>query len=187
MEGVQSGSQDAAWELIEIYGPHVRRVVSRKLDGRIRSKFDSTDFVQAVWASFFRPSSQPREFDHPKALVAYLAKMARNKVVEEMRRRFETEKYDVTKEKPIGGADDCPSAQDVRQATPSQEAIAREQWERLLANQTEQHRQVVQLRFEGCTFTEIAEQLDIHERTARKVIHRMLSRVEGDSPSSGSA
>jgi RNA polymerase sigma factor (sigma-70 family) len=184
MEGVRSGSQDAAWELIEIYGPHIQRVVSRKLDRRLRSKFDSHDFVQAVWASFFRPSSRPREFEHPKALVAYLGNMARNKVVEEMRRRFDTAKYDVTKEQPLTESDDSPPPQDVRQPTPSQVAIAREQWEHMLDGQPKHYQQIVQLRFEGSTFAEIAEELGIHERTARKVIQKMLLRTRGSSTNS---
>jgi Fic family protein len=46
--------------------------------------------------------------------------------------------------------------------------------------------QVVALRFEGNTFEEIAEQLDIDEKTARRVIRRLreTSQLPGDKPRS---
>lgn len=45
---VREGSEDAAWQLVERYGGHIRRTVRRALDPRLRSKFDSLDFVQSV-------------------------------------------------------------------------------------------------------------------------------------------
>ena len=52
MEQLRLGDQDAAWTIIEIYGPHIKRVVRRDMHDKLRSKYDSADFVQAVWASF---------------------------------------------------------------------------------------------------------------------------------------
>ncbi len=86
MDEVRQGSQDAAWTLLETYGPHVHRVVRRMLSAELRSKFDSVDFVQSVWLSFFANRSQVCDFAQPEQLVAYLAAMARNKVVTEVRR-----------------------------------------------------------------------------------------------------
>ena len=53
MQRVHQGDEDAAWELLDEYGPHVINVVRRVLTSRMRSKADSTDFAQSVWASFF--------------------------------------------------------------------------------------------------------------------------------------
>src|SRR5205085_6558387 len=87
---LREGSEDAAWQLIELYGPHIHRVVRRTLDRRLRGKFDSVDFVQAVWASFFREPAQILEFQSPKQIVRYLATAAEFKVTDEMRRRLST-------------------------------------------------------------------------------------------------
>src|SRR5262245_26982587 len=83
---VKAGSSDAAWELIDRYGSHVQRVVRRLLNRRLRPQFDSVDFVQAVWASFFNDPAQIHSFKSPDSIIGYLARMARNKVIEENRR-----------------------------------------------------------------------------------------------------
>ena len=36
---VEAGSQDAAWELIEKYGPHVKAVVRSRMNRRMRRDF----------------------------------------------------------------------------------------------------------------------------------------------------
>ncbi|MCA9151905.1 MAG: hypothetical protein KDA92_21530, partial [Planctomycetales bacterium] len=50
LEQVRQGSDEAAWDLVETYGPHVLRTIRRTLSREIRGKFDSDDFAQAVWA-----------------------------------------------------------------------------------------------------------------------------------------
>ena len=67
----------------------------------------------------------------------------------------------------------CPNAD----PTPSAVAIARERWHQLVDNQPETVRRIVELRFMGATFPEIAEQLNIHERTARKAIERLVGEA----------
>src|SRR5688572_23874581 len=62
MQCVREGSADATKELLDRYGPHVLRVVRRKLNRKLRPKFDSVDFVQDVWASFFT-TPQQLQFD----------------------------------------------------------------------------------------------------------------------------
>jgi len=175
MERVHDGSQDAAWQLLEKYGPHVKRYVRRSLNQEMRSKFDSLDFAQVVWASFFREPDRFRRLDSPTALLAYLASLARNKVVGETRRRMMSIKNGVHHEVGFGEMDDelavrCSNPD----PTPSAVAIARERWHQLVDDQPESVRRIVELRFMGATFPEIAEQLNIDERTARKAIKRLV-------------
>ena len=87
---VREGSEDAAWELVDQYGEAIRRAVRRALNERLRSKFDSLDFVQIVWNSLFRVRDKLDRFDRPEELTAYLVTMARNKVGMEVRRRLMT-------------------------------------------------------------------------------------------------
>lgn len=51
---IKEGDDTAAWELVEHYGEDIRNAVRRSLNRRLRPKFDSLDFVQLVWSSFFR-------------------------------------------------------------------------------------------------------------------------------------
>ena len=168
----QSGDNDACRRLLEVYGPHVVRAVRRNLDRSIRSKFDSADFAQAVWASFFTRPTQADQFDSPESLVGYLAAMAKNKVVDEHRRRLGALKYDVSREEPLRPDEN----QGLRspQPTPSQVAVAGELWERLITGQPPHHQAILRLRREGLTNDEIAERLGLSEKTVRRLMKRLF-------------
>jgi RNA polymerase sigma-70 factor (ECF subfamily) len=177
LERVRQGSEEAAWDLIEVYGPHILRVVRRKLNARMRPKFDSTDFVQAVWASFFTSRSQILRFNQPEELIAFLAAMARNKVITEVRRRLIHEKYNIINEEPLHDSTlPAPTNPHGHQPTPSQVAVARERWQRMVAGQSPQHRKILYMRYMGETYEEIAEKLGMHERTVRKIVEQALSQ-----------
>jgi RNA polymerase sigma factor (sigma-70 family) len=173
---IREGSEDAVWRLIEIYGPHIRRVVRRHLDRRLRSRFDSIDFVQAVWASFFREPIQARSFSSPDEIIGYLANTARNKVVDESRRNLSA-KYDVRKERSFhdkrNETDDIATAE----PGPHEVAIVREAWKRLMEQQPACHREIVRLRLAGSSDSDIAARLDIHERSVRKIVDRILEQL----------
>lgn len=180
VDQVKLGSTEAAWELVERYGSHVQRVVRRTLDHRLRSQFDSIDFTQAVWASFFREPAQLLSFDNPRAIIGYLAKMAKNKVISENRRRLGAQKRDVRRQKSLDGEAGGSEFVD-RNPRPSQVAVARERWNRLVENQPERYREVVRLRLMGFTDVEIARQLQIDERTVRKIVDRLLQADNDDN------
>jgi hypothetical protein len=57
-------------------------------------------------------------------------------------------------------------------------AIFRERWDRLVSGQSSSVRRIVEMRFAGATYNEIADELHIHERTARKAIEKL---VQGQS------
>jgi RNA polymerase sigma factor (sigma-70 family) len=174
MQRVKAGSPNAAAELLETFGPQLIRVVRRHLSPRLRAKFDSADFVQAVWGSFFANSDRLQAFEKPEELAAFLTTLARNKVVDEFRRRLQSRKWNVMLETPIAPRSDGePTLASSREPSPSQVAIAREQWNFLLAGQPTHHQRIVQLRYAGATYREIAEELGIDERTARRVIDRL--------------
>lgn len=175
MERLQQGSQDAAWELIGVYGPHVQRFVRRTLTQDLRSKFDSIDFAQIVWASFFRAPDRIRQMETPQQLMAYLAAMARNKVIDESRRRLDSQKHNVRLEVSVERMD-AAAAQGLRShdPSPSSVAVARERWDRLVVNQPADVRQILELRFQGGTYDEIARQMQLNERTVRRVIAKLI-------------
>ena len=129
-------------------------------------------------ASFFRHPSRVVGFDEPDQLIRYLVQVAKHKVIQEYRRRLQSQKYDVTKEQSLNdsraGAVISPMSVD----TPSEIAIARERWANLMNNQSERNRQIVRMRISGATYQEIADKLDINERTARRVVEDLLQSEE---------
>jgi RNA polymerase sigma-70 factor (ECF subfamily) len=176
LQRIRDGSQEAVVELVEDYGPLVLRVVRRRLHPKLRPKFDSLDFVQSVWASFFADTSRLGNFSTKEALVEYLMRMAHNKTVDEFRKRLQTAKYTVNREVALddGTVAERADPSVPRVPTPSHRAIAHETWDRLLRGQPPIYREILKLRWQGATFDEIAATLQISERTARRVINRLL-------------
>lgn len=184
MERLRNGSQQAAWEFVEAYEGPVQRVIRRALNDQLRPQFDSIDFVQVVWASLFRKPERLAEFDEPEELLAFLAAVAKHKVLSETRKR-RTAKYDVGREKQISSHEESDGNLHKRVETPSALAMANERLEALLAGQSVTVRSVVELRLHGCSYVEIAQALQIHERTARKAIGRLAPQTD-DSPQGSS-
>jgi hypothetical protein len=101
MERVRQGCPEAIRETLQRYGGHIRQVVRQQLHQRMRPQFDSIDFQQDVWASFFCGDPNRYQFDSPEALVRYLSEMAYNKVVEVFRQRLLSPKRDVNRERSL--------------------------------------------------------------------------------------
>jgi RNA polymerase sigma factor (sigma-70 family) len=181
MQRIRDGSEEAAWELVQAYAPHIRAVVRRMLDRRLRPACDSEDFTQAVWASWVKGKDRFAEIDQPQRFVGLLAAMARNKVVDEVRRRRGTLKNDVTRERSLDDSRfGAASALAATQPTPSQVLMADERLNQLLAGRPELHQKVLELKAEGRSFTEIAEILGINEKTARRVVKRLQDEGKED-------
>jgi len=144
------------------------------LNRRLRSKFDSLDFVQLVWSSFFRDPVDLQRFNRPEELAAFLATMARNKVGMEVRRRLMTQKFNLNRERSLEEADVTEQG-DTRghQPMPMQVAVARERLERMLTGQPQHYRRIIHLRLQGRTNAEIAETLHINESTIRRFLKRL--------------
>ena len=97
----QKGNQ-TAWETVfkECY-PKVRRVVRRKLNRSMRSLYDSTDFANDAMERL-AANLDLLEFPSLSSLIAFLAQVAEQKVIDEYRRQH-TLKHDVDRETADGG------------------------------------------------------------------------------------
>lgn len=179
MARVREGSSDAIRELVETYGRYVMIAVRRHLSDKIRNQYDSIDFSQAVWGSFFRLSESCPEFKTPKQLIAYLVTVSKNKVIDECRKRLNTQRYDVGREQQVPGSG---IKEDRRRRgtipTPSAIVTAKERWEQLMANQPDAMASILRMRASGATFDEIAEATGLNERHIRRVIKRLESRIK---------
>jgi RNA polymerase sigma factor (sigma-70 family) len=178
MEQIAAGSESAVESLVSQYGGQLCRAVRRRLNPRLRSKFDTGDFVQAVWASFFFDREQLGRFERSVDFVAFLTKMAQNKVVDECRRRLQTQKMNLHRERSISADASEEIVVRSREPAPSQVAIRNEQWERMMSGLPMHYRQILELRAGGETLEEIADRLGISERTVRRVLAKLQIRVE---------
>ena len=145
MDRVRKGSPEAVFELVRKYQQDLLDAVRRALNPDLRSKFDSVEFAQMVWLSFFRLPRHAARLDTSRQFVAYVVKMALHKVFMEVRRR-ETLKHDVSREVPL--SEDCEEAVS-REPPPVDLAIAKETLDQLLKNLSPRDSQIVETQTEG--------------------------------------
>jgi DNA-directed RNA polymerase specialized sigma24 family protein len=179
MERVRTGCPKAAQEVYDRYGNAVRRVVRCRLTRQVRRHFDSQDVSQSVWASFFDEPVERYSFANPDELVAFLARVAYNKVVDKTRYVLGARR-DVRREQSLDsphGPDDRNPLAVVLPAdipTPSKYVMADERWQKLTRNLPPGHVRILELILEGHTQADIARRIGCD----RKVIQRLLDRLE---------
>jgi RNA polymerase sigma factor (sigma-70 family) len=186
MDAVRTGSEDAAWTIAELYTPHLLRAVRANFPQAIRSKVDSTDIVNTLWASLLLKRQRLEGIRDPAQLIALLTIAARNRVIDEHRKYTASEARDIRREVATYGDDQTLQStahqyegmQRRGSDTPSQVAISREKWRHLLASLSERDRLVVKHRVNGKSFEEIEQTVEgVSERTARRVIAMVIERL----------
>lgn len=175
LEACRRGDSDAAAELVRRYRPYVRAAVRRRLAADMRVRFDSQDFTQEVWLSFFRAALDRADLRDERSLVAYLSQMARIKVAEEYRHQT-TQKVGLDRDVPFGRTGDTTG----REPTPSAAALADDEWERLAAGLPERERRMLQMLRDGHTHADTAAAFQLSEKTVQRLVQRLLCR--GGSP-----
>jgi RNA polymerase sigma-70 factor (ECF subfamily) len=183
LDRIRAGNELAARELLARYEAQVRLVVRRQLPRLLRSRFDSLDFLQSVWASFFRRlRAGPEQFEDPRYLVTFLARVARNKVVDQYRRAA-SRKHDLRREEPLSAGGSPPHELIADQDTASELAEANETFDRLRNLLPADRRAILGLKVEGLSSREIGERLGLSERTVRRALEDLKHRAEdGDKP-----
>ncbi len=175
---IQAGDEGAARELLQRFEAEVRLVVRRQLPRLLRSRFDSLDFLQSVWGSFFRRMRQaPTDFEDSRHLVAFLARAAKNKVIDEYRRSA-SRKHDMHREEPLWG--DGRRAREVADPidSPSEIAQAHEAFGRMRELVPEEKRSILEMKAQGLSSRDIGERLGISERTVQRVLEDLRRRIE---------
>jgi RNA polymerase sigma-70 factor (ECF subfamily) len=179
---IRSGDDEAARELLHRYESKVRLVVRRQLPRLLRSRFDSIDFLQSVWGSFFhRIQTGPHDLEAEENLIAFLAWAARNKVIDEYRRAA-TQKQNIPREQSLENTGGGEASLGLAMGdTPSELAQAQETYDRLSRLLPESRRAILELKAEGYSCNEIGQKLGLSERTVQRALEELRdrARVEG--------
>lgn len=184
LEAAQNGDSAARETLFRECYPKVLRAVRRKFrtNNSMRSLYDSTDFASDVMKSL-AANLDHLSFPTVDHLVAFLARVAEQKVIDEHRKRH-TLKRDVSRERRIhdGDSQTAPTGIASDEPTASQLAQANEVEERLFDRQDEVEKQILRLRREGHDNTEIADQIGWNIRK----IQRFLKELHDSLRNTGS-
>ena len=170
--GLRTGDTLVVEKLCRQYSPFIRAVVRRQLHPRLRTRFDSLDFVQDVWASFLAIPNERYNFDTPQALLAFLTRMASFRVVEVFRQRFSTKKNAIARECDTAG-NGLPDQVSSPAPTASQWAIATEEWERITGRFPEGHRKILEWLRSGHSNEEVAHLANMSLSTVNRIIRRL--------------
>jgi RNA polymerase sigma factor (sigma-70 family) len=180
LDRIRAGDDDAARELLSRYEAEVRLVVRRQLPKLLRSRFDSLDFLQSVWGSFFRRMRDQEDgradFEDARHLVAFLARAAKNKVIDEYRRAA-SQKQDMHREEPLWAEGSHPREVAAEGDTPSELAQAQEAMDRLRELLPRERREILEWKARGESSKEIGDRLGISERTVQRVIEDLRRRA----------
>jgi RNA polymerase sigma-70 factor (ECF subfamily) len=173
LAGLRAGDPTAAEAICRRYEPVLRAAIRRQLHPQLRARLDSVDIVQDVWASFLAIPPDRLTFDDPDALLAYLSQVAFHRVVEVFRKRFGTQKDDITREIPVeivaGTHDQLPGPD----PTPSTCVSAGEEWEHLVRQFPPGHQVILRRLREGHEYQDIARMANVSVSTVNRVVRRL--------------
>jgi RNA polymerase sigma factor (sigma-70 family) len=170
---LNEGDVEAVGRVFIAYEPFLRIAVRRRLSRRLRSKVDSGDIVQSVFADLIRGVRDGGwHFAGRSQLEALLRRIAWRRLAD----RYQKHSRALAHEHSL---DETPSQSlgDAAQARPSQEAQGREVWERILRACPPAHHEVVRLRMSGHRMGEIAERTGMHEGSVRRVLYELARRL----------
>jgi len=172
LDQVRAGDPAAAAQLVAAFEPGLRQVVRRAFPDRARSRFDSADVVQSVWVRVLAGlRAGAWHFADGARLGAFLAKVARRRLVSRIRHHFPSSE----REQAAGvDLDALPAAEEPR---PSQVAQAAELWERMLALCPPDHHDILRLRRTGLGLQEIARRTGLHEGSVRRILRQLARRL----------
>jgi RNA polymerase sigma factor (sigma-70 family) len=175
MERVRSGDPEAARELFEKYGKQIQAVVRCRLNQPLRSRFDSVDFAQDAWASFFHIPPERITFRTPAELVDFLSSLARHKLIDAYRRQHLADKRQGHEVQSLNASSEEPPG---RQPRPSQLAVAKEQWSQLLRDEPPRVRCALQMLLEGRSRLEVAKHMGVHPKQIQRLLRRLNRKLK---------
>lgn len=175
IQRVRDGDQDAASELVQRFGPQIRRVARFELAAaRLRRILDSIDVWDSVLAAFFvRAASGQFEIETPTQLLALLGTMVRNRI----RNHVEHEQAAKRDRRRLADVAVDVANPRSRDRTASRIVADRELLEEFFRRLPEEERTVAQRRATGASWKQISSELGSPPDTLRKRLARASDRV----------
>jgi RNA polymerase sigma-70 factor (ECF subfamily) len=180
IEKLNQGDIAAAERAFLAYEPYLRMVVRRQLSGPLRSKLDTMDILQSVWADLlggFRDAGW--RFTDRSHLRAFLRKVAQNRLIDRRRHHHRALEQERSLDQ---AAVDLP---DGNQPRPSEIAQEHELWRRMLEGCSPTHREILILKRQGLPNAEIARRVGLHEGSVRRILYELARRFSLPRRSSG--
>lgn len=182
----RAGEGVALQSLLQRYRQYVKLLVRCRAKGRLQARVDSSDFVQET---LLRAARNIQQFQGTgeEEWCAWLARIAENEVVHQMRHHLGAAKRAASREQPVSPDDSADGASRLdrwftkEQSSPSLAAMRKERCLLLadaLARLPEDYREVLILRhLEGFDFPEVATRMNRSSGAVRVLWTRALKKL----------
>jgi len=170
---VNEGDDEALGQLFLTYGPYLRIVVRRRLSRQLRSKVESKDVVQSVFAHLLQGfRNREWQFANRAQLRAFLGRVAWNRLAD----RYRKHRIALGKEQSLAAM--LPAEHPCSTVPrPSEAAQGQELWLRVLRACSPEHQEIVRLRSQGLPLAEIAARTGLHEGSVRRILYDLARRL----------
>ncbi len=185
IERAVRGDESARHELLELYRDHLRRMVTARLDRRVKSRVDASDIVQETLAE---AAGQLDDYlrDQPLPFLPWLRQLASNRIRKTHFRHMTVQSRSVTREMPDAVMSDESAVElgrhfVARDTSPSNRAIRQEVCDAVMAAVaalSPRDREVLLMRHvEKLGTAEIADALELAESGVKARLYRALARL----------
>jgi RNA polymerase sigma factor (sigma-70 family) len=176
MQQAQAGNEAALAQLCEHYEPKIRIVARVLLGPALRPHFDSLDLVQSVHRSLLVGLRQEKfDISTPENLMALATTMVRRKVARKWRTAQRQLRLDRSPNQ--SSIQDMLVSLSTSEADPARVAEHRDEISKLYEQLDETERRILELRSEGFTTNEVAEQLGLSGVALRVRMTRLRQRL----------
>ena len=182
IEGLRNGDRRTAQDFWDQYGGMLHGLAEKHLAEGVRRRIGPEDVVQSACRTFLR-RARIGEFQLPdsESLWRLMCAITLTKVREQTRfhlrqKRGLQQEVHALNQPDISGVGSS-FDQAAPGPTPAEAAEFEDQFRQLLATLDDEERQIVDLKLQDFTQEEIAERLDCSERTVRRILKRVQSRL----------
>lgn len=175
----RGGDEDAAQVLFDRYARRLAALAEKNLSRKLARRVDGDDIVQSVFRTFFARSARGEfrigdSVDIWQLLVTITLAKVRSEA-----RRHTADKRDVNAESPAGLEKWLPEAIN-SEPGPAEAAALVDQIESLLDGLPDDYSEILSMRLEGRSRSEIAERIGITRQTVSRVLGVMQHRLQRD-------
>jgi len=178
--GLRQGEARTLGDFWQHYGPMLERLDDKNLGKGIRPRLGPDDVVQSVCRTFFRRAKEGQfELNDQDALWRLLVAITLTKIREKTRYHMRAKRA-MQNETALGGDDEDGIGARIASSQPSPDELAEfsDLLDATLAGLDEEERQVLQLKLQDLTHDEVAAQIGCSERTVRRILKKVQSRLE---------
>jgi RNA polymerase sigma-70 factor (ECF subfamily) len=182
-DGLRCGDEQVLREFYDRYFRVLCGIADRQLLTALRRRFDAEDVVQSALRTFFRRTSIGQfELEDSDRLWRLLCAVTLNKVREKARHHLR-KRRGIDQEQQVQTGDETAGANGgvepaAREPSPAEAAEFADQFQQILSSLDGEEQQVVDFKLQDCTNDEVAHRMGVSERTVRRILKRIESRLE---------